>query len=68
MELQDYVRLLRKYWMQIGLTIVGSVAIALVVTTITPKTYTAESQLFVSTSSAGTTSELGIGAVEQGGQ
>ena len=62
MELQDYVRLLRKYWMQIGLTIVGSVAIALVVTTITPKTYTAESQLFVSTSSAGTTSELGIGA------
>ncbi len=53
MELQDYLRLLRKRWPVIVLVTLLTVAAAAGVTVLSPKVYSAHTQFFVSTSSGG---------------
>ena len=51
MELRDYLRLARKYWVQLLVVTLLGAAAAAGVTAATPKVYIAEAQLFVSANS-----------------
>jgi capsular exopolysaccharide synthesis family protein len=53
-ELRDYVRLLRRRWRLVALSVLLGLAAATAVTLASPKEYTATAQLFVSASDAGT--------------
>lgn len=61
MELQDYVRVIRKRWRIIVATIVLALAAAAAYTFLTPAVYQSTAQLFVSTSSVGSASDLAAG-------
>lgn len=58
MELADYLRILRKSWILILLLALVSVAAAATYSILQTPLYSAESKVFVSTESGGTTSEL----------
>ncbi|MDN4472029.1 polysaccharide biosynthesis tyrosine autokinase [Demequina zhanjiangensis] len=62
MELQDYIRILRKNWILIAVTFALAVAAAFTYTAVTPPTYTSSSKVFVSTSGASSASELQSGS------
>ncbi len=61
MELQDYVRVIRKRWRVIMATIVLALAAAAGYTLLTPPVYQSTAQLFVSTSSAASPADLAAG-------
>lgn len=61
MELQDYVRVIRKRWRIILATIVLAVAAGVGYTLLTPPVYQSTAQLFVSTSSAASPADLAAG-------
>ena len=61
MELQDYIRVLHKNWIIIVVTTVTAVAAALAYSLLAPPVYTASAKVFVSTSSADSTSDLAQG-------
>jgi capsular polysaccharide biosynthesis protein len=62
MELRDYIAALRRHWPTwLGITLVGAV-IALLVVTLSPRTYQATAQVFVSSSVEGTSSPQFISA------
>ena len=61
MDLKDYIRILRKRWIVIlSLTLIG-LAIAGAASALTPRTYTAAAQLFVSTSQSDSITDLTSG-------
>lgn len=62
MELQDYLRVVRKRWRIITAVTGLALAAALAVVLLTPKTYQATARLFVSTSTASSTAELAAGS------
>jgi capsular exopolysaccharide synthesis family protein len=67
-ELRDYVRLLRRRWRLVALSVLLGLAAATAVTLSSPKQYTASAQLFVSASDAGTgQGGTSIGNVYTGG-
>lgn len=62
MELQDYLRVIRKRWRVIVATTLLVVAAAVAVTLLSPKQYQSTAQMFVSTGSGKNTSELAAGS------
>lgn len=61
MELQDYIRLVRKRWRIITGATIAAVLAAVALTVLTPKVYESTAQLFVSTSTVTTASDLAAG-------
>ncbi len=60
-ELQDYLRVLRKRWKLIALVALVAIGASALLTALTPKTYAAQTQFFVSTSGADSNSALQSG-------
>lgn len=58
MELQDYLRVLRKRWLLISVIALLTLAAAALATVLTPKVYSAQTQFFVSTSGGDTSTQL----------
>lgn len=58
MDLQDYLRTLRRNWILIAVTTLAALLVAGAVSVLTKPTYTADTQLFVSISNSGTAQEL----------
>lgn len=58
MDLQDYMRVVRRQWILITSTTLAGLLLGGVITALTNPTYTAETQLFVSISSSGSVQEL----------
>lgn len=58
MELHDYLRVARKRWRAIASATVALLAVAALVTVLTPPTYQVTTRLFVSTSSGDTSTDL----------
>ena len=54
MELQDYLRIVRKRWITIVVTTLVVVGLAVVITALQTKKYTSSTQFFVSVSGADT--------------
>ena len=52
MELQDYLRVLRKRWQIVALVTLVAIGASALLTALSPKTYSARTQFFVSTSGA----------------
>ncbi|WP_256793827.1 polysaccharide biosynthesis tyrosine autokinase [Terrabacter sp. Ter38] len=61
MELQDYLNVIRKRWMIIAAVALVTLGLAAAYTALTPRTYAATTQFFVSTSGDDTTSSLAQG-------
>lgn len=62
MELQDYIRIIRKRWRVIVAATIVALVAAGVLTWLTPRQYQSTAQLFVSTGSGQDTSELAAGS------
>lgn len=62
MELADYLRVLRKYWVSVVAIILVGVVSAAVVSLLTTPTYTANASVFVTVQSAGSAGELNQGS------
>ncbi|MCU1537400.1 MAG: Chromosome partitioning protein [Humibacillus sp.] len=60
MELRDYVEVVRKRWRIVALVALSVLAAAAVWTILTPKTYAATTQFFVSTTAAGDTNAASL--------
>ena len=58
MDLQSYLRVLRKRWRTILTTALIVVGLAALMTVLTPKTYQSKVQFFVSTSNSSDSSQL----------
>lgn len=58
MELQEYLRLIRKRWRILTAAVVATLALAAAATVLTPREYSASTRLFVSTSGADSTTSL----------
>lgn len=61
MELQDYLNVIRKRWMIIAAVALVTLGLAAAYTALTPRTYAASTQFFVSTSGEDSTSALAQG-------
>ncbi len=61
MELRDYIRILRKRWVAIAALTVMGLIVAAAVSLLTPRSYTASTQIFVSTSQGDSVSDLTSG-------
>lgn len=61
-ELQDYLNVIRKRWIIIAAVALVTLGLAAAYTTLSPRTYAATAEFFVSTSSEDTTSALQQGA------
>lgn len=62
MELADYLRILRKYWISVIVVTVAGVLVAGIVSAVMTPTYTASSSVFVTVQSGGTAGELQQGS------
>lgn len=62
MDLQEYVSLVRRYWMSVTATLLLVVATAAAVTLVQSRSWTATTSLFVAVESGGTAGELSQGA------
>lgn len=62
MELQDYIRIVRKRWMTILLTTLVVIGLAALATALTTKQYAAKTQFFVSVSGADDSTQLQQGS------
>lgn len=58
LDLQEYLRVVRRHWMLIAATTMAGLLVGAVSTAMTKPTYTAETQLFVSIANSGTVQEL----------
>lgn len=62
MELQQYLRILRRYWISASAAVLACVAVAALVTLMQRPTYSSTSSVFISVDSGGTAGELSQGA------
>ncbi|GAB3582506.1 tyrosine-protein kinase domain-containing protein [Calidifontibacter terrae] len=62
MDLQSYLRVLRKRWRTVAVTTLVFVALAALMTLLTPKTYQSKVEFFVSTSDASGNAQLAQGS------
>ena len=62
MELQDYLKILRKRWLTIAITTLVVVGLAALLTTLQTKQYSSSTQFFVSVSGTGDTAQLQQGS------
>lgn len=58
MDLQDYLRIVRRHWILVAASTLLGLLVGGGVSVIVPPTYTAETQLFVATQSSGSVTEL----------
>ena len=62
MELSDYIRILRKFWVSISVTTLLGVMSAALISLLTTPTYTASASLFLTVESGGSAGELAQGS------
>ncbi|WP_282071645.1 polysaccharide biosynthesis tyrosine autokinase [Janibacter hoylei] len=62
MELQDYLRILRKRWLTIAITTLVVIGLAALLTAVQTKQYSSSTQFFVSVSGTGDTAQLQQGS------
>lgn len=61
MEITDYIRVVRRYWRTVVLTLLVVLTIAAIATAVAPRQYRAQTELFVSTAGSDSVSDLAQG-------